>query len=222
MAIYDTPGIWRGTQRDYKEIFFSLPEQALQIPITLQAGYGVLEAGTVLSMNLSSGSPNKGKFVPYNPVALAGAYDPGRAYLAVDGAASAVAVLKTEEETYKFAVGDNLIAMDSDGVAVDMGAIVSINRTTKTITATNNMTVDVTVAKNGFVTVLNGATEGTSDAVGFLKTTRETGTGADAAGAQASLIIGNAILYTGCLVLYDAAAKTDLGTTDIGRFTHLK
>lgn len=220
--MYDTPTIKRGVQKDYKQLLFSRNMDPMVIPVTLQAGYGVLEAGTVMSINLSDGSPNEGKLVPYNPVALAGAYDPGRAYLAVDGAATAVAVLKSAEECYKFAVGDNLIAMDSDGTAVDMGAIVSINYTTKTITATSNMTVDVTVAKNGFVTVLNGAAAGTSDAVGFLYTTKDTGEGQDAVGADAALIIGNAILYKGCLVLYDSAAATDLGTKDIGRFTYLK
>jgi len=219
---YDTPGVWRGAQKDYKRLFYSLPDIALIVPVTLQKGYGKLEAGTVMSLNLSDGSTNENKAVPYNPAALAGAYDPGRAYLAADGAASAVAVLKTVEDCYKFAVGDNLIAMDSDGAAVDMGAITAINYSTKTITATANMTTAITVGNNGFVTVLNGAAAGTSDAVGILYTTRNTGEGEDAADAQGALIVGNAVLYKGCLVLYDAAAKTDLSTTDIGQYTILK
>lgn len=221
-TILDGPAISRGAQKDYKRLFYSLPEVSLRIPVTLQKGYGKLEAGTIMSLNQSSGSPNEHKAVPYNPTTLAGAYDPGRAYLAADGAASAAAVLKTVEDCYKFAVGDNLIAMDSDGVAVDMGAITAINYATKTITATENMTADITVAKNGFVTVLNGAAAGTSDAVGILYTTRNTGEGEDAVEPQGTLIVGNAVLYKGTLVLYDAAAKTDLSTTDIGQYVILK
>lgn len=219
---YDTPGVWRGAQKDYKRLFYSLPEIALIVPVTLQKGYGKLEAGTVMSLNLSDGSTNENKAVPYNPTTLAGAYDPGRAYIAADGAADATATLKTVEDCYKFAVGDNLIAMDSDGTAIDMGAITAINYTTKVITASANMTTAITVAANGFVTLLNGAAAGTSDAVGILYTTRNTGEGEDSADAQGALIVGNAVLYKGCLVLYDAAAKTDLSTTDIGQYTILK
>ena len=50
----------------------------------------------------------------------------------------------------------------------------------------------------------------------------DTGTGEFAVGALTSVVLSNAILYTASLIGLDAAAKTDLGSVDDGRFTILK
>jgi len=221
--MYDGPTIVRGDQNDYKRLYFSLPEYAMSAPMSLQAGYGPLQWGTMLSQNLSPNSPNLGKFVPYVPASISTIYDPGRAFLAADGTAAPTVVLRTVEDTYKFAVGDQLIvADDAETSPVDLGDITDIDRDTKTITVTNNVTTAFTVTNSSYVMVKNGGTDGVADCVGFLKTTRETGTGATAIGAPATIILGNVVVYTAGLTLYDSQAATDLGAQDVGQFTHIR
>ena len=50
----DTPHILYGAQQDYKKLYYSEELAALKVPITIQAGYGVLEMGTALALNASA------------------------------------------------------------------------------------------------------------------------------------------------------------------------
>ena len=59
----DIPSILYGSQSDYKTLFYSEPEAALQVPITISAGWGVLQMGTALSKN-DSAAGNVGKYLP--------------------------------------------------------------------------------------------------------------------------------------------------------------
>ena len=60
----DTPHVIHGVQKDYKRLYYSNPEAALKVPVTLQAGYGIIEVGSSLSKNLSAAG-NLGKLLPY-------------------------------------------------------------------------------------------------------------------------------------------------------------
>ena len=51
----DIPSIIRGAQDDYRALYFSEPMAALKVPVTLQAGYGLLKLGSALALNKSAG-----------------------------------------------------------------------------------------------------------------------------------------------------------------------
>jgi len=220
----DIPNISYGTQDDYKKLYYSEPLAALKIPITLQAGYGKLEAGTALSKN-DSAAGNLGKYIPYDPTAtITGAeVAPGRAYLVANSGNTSTIVYVTMDDSYKFKVGDDLIICDSDGEGAldNMGAITEIDRTTYThmakITATTQTGDDFTTAKFAFVMV-----EGAVTCDGILEKTVDTGTGEDADGALATMIVSNCMLYTGMLTCVDSAARTDLSASQLGQYTLIK
>lgn len=215
----DAPSIIYGGQEDYKRLYYSDPMAALKIPITISPGFGVLKMGTVLSENGSSAG-NDGKYIPYDPHAtVTGAESaPTRAYLVQDGAASTFAYV-TLDDSYKFVVGDDVYAVDSDLSAVNCGAITAIDRTTYShmakITVTNNVTTGITTAKFGYLYI-----SGAETAKGVLEKSVDTGEGSDAKGALATMIIKNAVLYTGMLVNMDSNARTDLSATAISQFTY--
>ncbi len=217
----DIPSIIYGGQEDYKRLYYSDPKAALKFPITLQAGYGVLKMGTVLSRNASAAG-NLGKYIPYDPHAtVTGAEDaPVRAYLVQDGAASTSAYV-TLSDSYKFSVGDDVFAVDSDLSIVDCGAITAIDRTTYAhmalITVTSNVTTGITTAKFGYLYA-----EGAAVAAGVLEKSVDTGTGSNAKGALGVLVVSNAVFYTGMLENMDANARTDLSATQLGTYTYIK
>ena len=224
----DTPTIIYGEQTDYKKLYYSEPLAALKVPITLQAGYGVLKIGTVLAQNKSA-SGNVGKYVPYNPTTFTGAEDhPGRAYLVTDSGTTDKYIYVTMEDSYKFAVGDDLIINDDTTDAENLGAITAIDRTSEVHRAKITFTTAIggtafTTARKAYVCVEAGdSSNNYSDAVGILEKSVDTGTGEDAKGALATMIIGNAVLYTGMLKNIDAAARTDLSAAVIGQFTYMR
>lgn len=219
----DIPDISFGEQSDYKRLYYSNPDAALKVPITLQAGYGKLEAGTAISKN-DSAAGNLGKYIPYDPTAtITGAeVAPGRAYIVAENASSEI-VYVTMDDSYKFAVADDLIICDSDGEGAldNMGAIVTIDRTTYThmaiITATVATGDTFTIAKFAYVMV-----EGAVTCDGILEKTVDTGTGSKADGAIATMIIGNCVLYTGMLTNVDSNALTDLSAGTVGQYTYIR
>lgn len=222
MAIVsDRPTIIRGSQEDLYALYHSDPNAALKVPVTISAGWGELKRGTALAVNNSgAGSGRHGQYQPYDPTAtITGAENaPGRAYLVQDGAAN-TSVYVTLDDSYKFAVGDNLYVVDSGTAARDLGAITAIDRTTYThmavITVTNNVTTSYTTAE--FAYVVN---KGYDVCKGILEKTVDTGEGSDAKGALATMIIKNAIVHTGVLVNVDSAAKTDLSASESGQYTY--
>jgi len=226
----DAPTIIRGVQTDYKHLYYSEELAALRVPVTLAAGYGVLKAGTILAKNLSAlTTGNKDKLVPYCPTSFTGVEDhPGRAYLVANTLTTGAIVHVTINDSYKFKVGDDLIINDNTTAAENLGAIVSIDRTTyvnyAVITATTNIGgTAFTTARFAYVIVEAGtAANNYSDAVGILEKSVDTGTGVNAAGALATLILGNCVLYEGLLTNFDSAAKTDVSGTSFGQYLYIR
>lgn len=220
----DIPGIINGIQEDYKKLYFSDPNAALKVPITIGPGFGVLKMGCTLAKN-NSAAGNIGKFQPYDPtvVGITGVEPAlGRSYLTQDQGTGTAICYVTLLDSYRFIIGDDIIIIDSDGEgALDNGgAILSIDRTTYTniakITFTTNTGDTFTTAKFAFA-----VPEGFNTAVGVLEKSVDTGIGVNAKGAVATLIVGNAVLYTGMLNNFDSGAITDLSSSSIGQFTIL-
>jgi len=224
----DTPHVVLGVQKDYKNIYFSRPEMALVADVTLQAGYGLLEAGTVLAKNLSAAG-GAGKYVPYSPTTFTGAeVDPARAYLVAAGTNATYLLYVTIDDSYKFVVGDDVIIDDNVTAAENLGKITAIDRTTYPHMAMMTTTAAIggtafTVARKAHVKVEAGdSSNNYSDAIGILAVSRNTGTGVNAQGANAPIILSNAILYAGMLINLDAAAKVDIGGAAFGQYYVLK
>lgn len=224
----DIPQIQRGVQKDYKRLYYSEPMAALKVPITIQAGFGLLEQGTAMAINLSAGG-NAGLLVPYNPTLFTGAeYHPGRAFLVADTHTTTPDFYVSQEDSYKFAVGDDLIVNDDTTAAENIGVITAIDRDSDVsrakITGTTNIGgTAFTVARKACVSIEAGDnTNGYSDCVGILEKSIHAGSGVRSAGAVATLILGNAVLYDGLLTNLDAAAKTDISMSTFGQFVYMK
>jgi len=219
----DIPNIIRGTQEDYKKLYYSDPDAALKIPITIAPGFGVLKMGTVLSRNTSA--TTAGNFVPYDPTAsiLGTENAPGRSYLVADQTSGQATCNVTIPDSYRFAVGDDILIIDSDGeVNLDNGgAITAIDRTTYTsyavITFTTATGDTFTTAKFAYACL-----EGSVTAVGILEKSVDTGTGLNSKGAVATLIIGNCVLYAGMLLNLDSNAQTDISASTIGQYAYIR
>jgi hypothetical protein len=202
---------------------------ALRTDVTIQAGYGLLKAGTILAKNLSAAG-NKGKYVPYNPTTFTGAENhPGRAYLVSNSGTTDSFVYVSMNDSYKFAVGDDLIINDNTTAAENRGAITAIDRTTYPHMAKITFTTAIggtafTTARFAYVCVEAGdSSNNYYDAVGILEKSVETGTGSNAKGAVVDVIFGNALLYTGMLINLDAAALTDIsGASVAGQYTMIR
>ena len=225
---FDIPQITYGEQTDYRKLYYSEPKAALKVPITIQAGYGNLELGTVLAQN-GSAAGGVGKYLPYNPTSFTGTEDhPGRAYLVANSGTTDTYVYVTMNDSYKFAVGDDLIINDNTTDAENLGAITEIDRTTYTHMAKITATTAIggtafTTARFAYVCVEGGdSTNNYSDAVGILEKAVDAGTGSTAKGALATMIIGNAVLYSGMITNIDAAARTDISATVLGQFTYMR
>ena len=221
----DSPNIVHGPmQRDYRRLFYSDEAVVLMVPITLAAGYGVLKAGTALAKNGSNlTTGNKNKYIPYSPSAITGAEEaPGRAYLVQPSVNGSPLFYLNMEDSYKFKVGDDLFVSDNVTSGENLGAIISIDRTStpnmaKITTTANAGATPFTIARYAFL-----AAEGFDACVGILGKSVDTGVGEHAAGANASLLISNFIVYTAGLINVDAAAIVDLGLITHGQFTICK
>ena len=224
----DIPQVVRGVQTDYKRLYFSNPQAALKVPITLMAGYGWIEQGTMLAKNLSAAG-KAGMILPYNPTSFTGAeVHPGRAYIVADTHITTPDVYVTMDDSYKFNVGDDLILNDNTTTAENLGAITAIDRTSEPhrakITATTNIGgTAFTTARKAYVCVEAGTAGNLySDCVGILEKTVDTGLGINAKGAVATLIWGNCVLYEGMLTNIDAAAKTDISASSFGQYLMIR
>ena len=62
---FDIPAVDYGVQWDYKKLYYSEHLAALRVPVTLQAGYGIIRAGSALSRNISAGG-GLDLLLPYN------------------------------------------------------------------------------------------------------------------------------------------------------------
>ena len=178
-----------------------------------------------------SAAGNKDKLVPYNPTTFTGAEDhPGRAYLVADSGALASDLYVSMDDSYKFAVGDDVIINDDTTAAENLGAITAIDRTTESHRA--KITVTTAVGATSFTTARKACifveagdnTNNYSDCIGILEKTVDTGTGEGKAyDAHATLILGNCVLYEGMLTNFDSAAKSDLSTaTSFGQYVYIR
>lgn len=224
----DIPGVSIGVQKDYKRLYYSEALAALKVPATLQAGYGIIEQGQTLAMNKSAGG-GAGKLLPYNPTTFPADIEPGRAFLVTDSGTTDKFVYVNMDDSYKFAVGDDLIINDDTTSAENLGAITAIDRTSETHRAKITFTAAIggtafTTARRAHVLVEAGDnTNNYSDCVGILEKSVDTGTGKDSWGAGATLILGNCVLYEGMLTNFDAAAKADLATaTSFGQYVYIR
>jgi len=219
----DIPHILYGEQTDYKKLYDSNPDAALKVRITLSPGCGVLAMGYALSQN-DSAAGNDGKYLPYDPTAtITGAeVAPGRAYLVQDSGTTATDLYVTMDDSYKFIVGDDVIVNDDTTTAENLSAITAIDRTTYTHMAKITVTTatggtSFTTARFAYITI-----EGYDTCDGILEKSVDTGTGVNAKGAIASMIVSNAILYSGMLTNVDSAARTDLSASVHGNVTVIK
>lgn len=219
----DIPSLIYGGQEDYKRLYYSNPDAALVLPITISPGFGVLKMGTAIAENASAAG-NDGKFLPYDPTTtITGAeVAPGRAYLVQSSGAAATELYVTMDDSYKFIVGDDVIINDDTTAAENLSAITAIDRTTYTHMAKITVTVatgvtSFTTARFAYITL-----EGYDVCKGILEKSVDTGTGVNAKGAGANLIISNAIVITGMLTNVDAAALTDISGTAFGSHTVIK
>ena len=224
----DMPQVVHGVQSDYKRLYFSNPQAALKVPVTLMAGYGWIEMGSMLAKNISAAG-KAGMIVPYNPTLFTGAeLHPGRAYLVADSHATSPKPYVTMDDSYKFNVGDDMIINDDTTGKENLGAITAIDRTTNPhmaqITATTNIgSTAFTVARKAYIAVEAGvAGNNYSDCVGILEKSVDTGIGVNAKGAVATMIWGNCALYEGMLALIDAAAKTDISASSFGQYLMIR
>ncbi len=224
----DIPQMQRGVQKDYKRLYYSNPEAALKVPITIMAGYGPLEQGTAMAINISAAG-KAGLLVPYNPTLFTGnGYHPGRVYLVAEGTNATYVVYVSMDDSYKFTVGDDIIINDDTTARENLGVITAIDRTTDVTRAKITFTAAIggtafTVARKAYVAIEAGvAGNNYSDCVGLLEKSVHAGIGSRAEGALATLIIGNAVLYDGLLTNFDAAAKVDLSASTFGQFIYIK
>ena len=213
----DTPYVYRGTQDDLKRLFYSDPSRALAKVITIPAGYGVVKAGAVMGI-ITESTNRVDYYVPYTGLdsvgnVAAGIEDLfGAAFLVADPSTNKIGYV-TMDDSYKFAVGDHLVAGDSDLSNTDLGAITAIDRTTYThmaaITVTNSFGSETT-AKGAVITIQSATSSPYVCAKGILKAAVDTGTGENAKGGQGVLVIKNAMLYKNSLYNYNADVLTDL------------
>jgi hypothetical protein len=226
----DIPSIIRGVQDDYRNLYYSEPMAALKVPVTLQAGYGLLKIGTALSKNLSAlTTGGKDQLLPYNPLTFTGAEKhPGRAYLVASSGTVASILYVSQEDSYKFKVGDDVIINDDTTAAENLGAVTAIDRTTDLSRAAITITVasggtSFTVARKACIFVEAGTSGNNySDGVGILEKSVDTGLGENAKGAVATLILGNCVLYEGLLTNVDAAFRTDVSAGQFGQYIYIR
>jgi hypothetical protein len=192
------------------------------------AGYGWVEQGTTIAKNLSAAG-KAGLYVPYNPTTFTGAENhPARAYLVANSGTTDKFVYVTQDDSYKFNVGDDLIINDDTTSAENLGAITAIDRTSDPSRAKVTATTAIggtafTTARKANVFVEAGISANNySDCVGILEKTVHTGVGINAKGALSTLIISNAALYEGMLTNMDSAAKTDISASSFGQYLIIK
>lgn len=215
---YDQSGMTPGQ----KALFHSLRDIALIIDKTAKAGYGFLQAGTLMCVNSADGL-----LVPYPETAVADNGGNAKAFLVADTGITATTLQVLGSEAYKFAVGDSLVIVDSVTGAEDLGAITDITISEITGLATITFTTAIggvafTVGNTGHVYLKADASTPFTKAVYLMDQDVYTGEGASALGANVSVVLSNAVVYTASLPNSDAAALTDLGAIVDGRFTVLK
>jgi len=221
MPLGQTPFIFRGGQEDLKRLFYSDPDKAFARAITIPAGYGIVKAGAVMGI-ITESTDRAGQYVPYTGLDAAGNVAAGvenlfgAAFLTANPTTGTEAQVSMAD-SYKFAVGDHLVAGDSDLSNTDLGAITAIDRTTYShiaaITVSNSFGSE-TVAKGAVIAIQSAVSDPWVAAAGILKAAVDTGVGENAKGGQGVIVISNAMMYSASLYNWNADVVTDLGGSD--------
>jgi hypothetical protein len=210
----------------WKALFHSEREIALILDKTVKQGFGVLKAGTLMSL-VNGGD----QLVPY-PTTDPDNIVAARAFGLADIGSTDDAINVTMEDSYKFSVGDVVMLANNNGGGDfhDGGAITAIDRTTypnyAVITFTTALDTNVNMTVANAVNIYHKGDTAESDGVEanyILDKDIDTGAGEKAAGGLASVVVSNAVLNYGNLINLDAGAIVDLGAVADGtRFLILK
>lgn len=221
MPLGQTPYVFKGGQEDLRRLFYSDPDKAFARAITIPAGYGLVKAGAIMGI-ITESTNRVGQHVPYTGLDAAGNVAAGitnlfgAAFLTADPSTGTEGQVSMAD-SYKFAVGDHLVAGDSDLSNTDLGAITAIDRTTYThiaaITVTNSFGSE-TLAKGAVITIQSATGSPYVAATGVLKAAVDTGIGENAKGGQGVLVISNAMLYSASLYNWNSDVVTDIGGSD--------
>lgn len=226
MSEGNTPQVIRsGETPGSKRLFHSIRDIALIKDKTVEPGYGTIFAGTAMAV-----STFNSKLIPYVPIGLA-AYGtvcvvPALATLAATATTISVPLASIK----RFTVGASLILQrNNSGNAAyhDGGAIVSaakVNDYSALVTFTTALDTDANFTTANFAScfIKGDASSPFTKAVYILDKDIYTGEGEDAMGANTSVVISNAILYTTSLLGWDAAAATDMSAITDGAHTIFK
>lgn len=196
-----------------RPFYVSKPTIALLTDVTIRRGYGELPVGTVLCRTLSA----NGECVPYTPNDHTAAHST-RMFATANIATGTDVITISEADSFKLAVGDNLvIAYDDTGLkSVDGGLIISIGATGTTRVVTFTTAIPASAAfttANGVHCYVASTATVVADAknvMPFCITDRpvDTGTGTNALGALVSAVMSNAILMKDMIQEYEAAMFT--------------
>lgn len=210
----------------YPDVIFSRREQAMIIPKTLRGGFGPLKPGTLLCEATYDGTLVP--YIPTDPLIVAGDAAIGKAFLVADYASAATVCYIGINDSYRFVVGENLIGVRNNGgtaAYIDYGVLSAIDRTTEPHRAKLTMTgvADAahTAANKAAVYPKAAAASKFNKPLCVLDEFIDTGTGPEAVGALASVIVGNAMLVKNLLIAYDAQAVTDLAPKDWTQYIYL-
>jgi len=198
-----------------KRLYKSLRDIALLRDKTFRSGYGVLEIGTVLAVDLN------GDCYPYIPDTIS-LQDVGRVFLKQDAADTQTDIVVDYYESFKLAVGDVIKITDDGSTTFENGTIDSIARDPATglatITLDGNLTgafavsddANIYLKGDGTGVAVDAANKG-SLAAYILDMEVDTGGGPVAKGGYGSVLMSNAVIYQDACVGMDAQAITDLG-----------
>lgn len=225
-----SPYVYNGPMKlGQKALYASDPDMAILLSKQVAPGFGVLQAGTVMSENLSAAG-NKGLIQPYVPDLPTDMTTKGKALLVADYGTGLTYVYVLIEDSYMFTIGDDFIAGRNNASAWELfngGAITAIDRTTDSFRAkitftTGFASANFTMANLAACWPEAGASGKYNTAKYILDQDIDTGRGSTALGAQSSVVISNAKLNTGCLVCADSTALSALGAIQDGTYTILK
>lgn len=230
-GLYPQQTVTGFTTAKQKRLFYSRREQALLREVQIQAGFGTLEAGTVMATESSTGY-----LVPYIPDTITLDTDVGRAWLLNDCDTASTFRL-SKKDSYKIYEGATIVLTDTDG-SYEEATVSDIDRTTydqwAVVTLSGAISGAFTTAKKANCYVKSGASGKRSTATYILDQGVYTGgdpwqgedeyenVTAGGVGAQGSVVISNASLYQDAVVGMDSQAQTDLGNiTDDSPYYHL-
>ena len=209
-----------------KKLFFSHRDSALIVGADLKPGYGVLLGGQILAVNSADN-----KLCPYIPDVIVLGETKGVAPIIANIGNGDTTCYVPMDDSYKFEVGDSLILFYSSGNQYDGGAITAIDRTTDNwrakITFTNAVSgTSYSTANSAGCHLKSKSTSKYSQAKYILDIDVDTGYGYNEGvaptGAQASIVLSNALLYRTSLVDYDSQAATDMSATTYQNLLILK